>query len=104
MAQDLAIDGPCLEGTEDCQDPYDNTPHLAAIANSFTKTRLTKEGNLEEKSDNVVTSYSSVKDKPCSPHITATAAAATSRQSEVLTDGEVLARAPSSTLDDSAGP
>ena len=54
----------------------------------------------------MVTSCSSIKDKPRSPHIPTTAAAAPSRQSEVRTDGGVVAKAASitSTLNDAAGP
>jgi hypothetical protein len=104
-----AIDNPCLEGTEDCRDPYDDTFHLlAAVADGLPKCRLSKEGDLEENSDNLVTSCSGMNDKPCSPHITPTAAAVPSWQSEVRTDGEVVARARAasitSTLNDAAGP
>jgi hypothetical protein len=114
MAQDstdqhLTIDDPCLEGTEDCRDPYGEALHLlAAVADGLPKSCVSKKGDLEEKGDSLVTSCSGMKDKPRSPHIMATAAATPSRQSEVRTDGKVVARARAasitSTLNDAARP
>lgn len=87
--QHLAVDDPCLEGTKDCPDPHGEALHLfTAAADVLPK--------------------SSMKDKPRSPHITAAAAAAPSRRSEVRTGGEVGvgagAASVTSALDDAAGP
>lgn len=111
MAQDstdqhLTVDDLCLEGTEDCRDPYDDAFHLlAAVGDGLPKSCVSKKGDLEEKSDGLVTSCSGMKDKSRSPQITTTAP---SRQSEVRTDSRVVARARAasiiSTLNDSAGP
>jgi hypothetical protein len=106
--QHLAVDDPCLEGTEDYRDPYGEALQLlAAVAEGLPKGCVSKGGDLEEKSGSFVTSCSGMKDKPRS-HITATTAAAPSWQSEVCTNGEVDARARaaliSSTLSDAAGP
>jgi hypothetical protein len=98
MAQDstdqhLAVDDPCLESTEDCRGPYGEALQLlAAVADGLPKSCVSKGVELEKKSGSLVTSCSGMKDKPRSPHITATAP---SRQSEVRTDGEVVARAHS---------
>jgi hypothetical protein len=92
--QHLSVDNSCLEGTKDCRDPYGEALQLlAAVADGLPKSCVSKEGDLEEKSDSLVTLCSGINDKPRS-HIMASP----SQQSEVRTNGGVVALARAASI------